>query len=124
MKLPLIAIVEDDQFVRTATASLIRSIGLGTESFASAEAFLQEDISRFACVISDVQMPGLSGLDLLRIAGERCAGLPVILMTAFPDPRIERRAMAGGARYFLEKPCDPETVVSSLETVIRSRGAG
>lgn len=119
MQQQLIAIVEDDQLVRTATASLIRSAGHRAEGFASAEEFLDQDIARFACVISDVQMPGLSGLDLLRLAGERCAGLPVILMTAFPDPRIARQALAGGACCFLEKPCDPETLVSSLEQAMR-----
>ena len=115
MQSRLIAVVEDDPLVRTATASLIRSAGHWTEGFDCAEAFLREDLARFSCVISDVQMPGLSGLDLLRIVVERGAALPVILMTAFPDPRIERRALTGGACFFLEKPCDPETVVTSLE---------
>ncbi|WP_200845223.1 response regulator transcription factor [Roseomonas sp. 18066] len=114
---PLIAIVEDDRHVRTATASLLRAAGHASEGFASAEDFLSVDAGRFACVISDVQMPGRSGLELLALLAAR-GGPPVILMTAFPDPRLERQARAGGALDFLEKPCDPDRMLASLERAL------
>ncbi|MCR0982352.1 response regulator transcription factor [Roseomonas populi] len=110
----LIAIVDDDDSVRVALTSLARSAGLRARAYASANAFLAEDLSPFDCVVSDIQMPELSGFDLLRAVRSRRAELPVILITAFPDERVRQRAMGGGARFFLEKPCDPNVLITRL----------
>jgi FixJ family two-component response regulator len=110
----LIAIVDDDDSVRVALTSLARSAGLRARGYASADAFLAEDISPFDCVVSDIQMPKLSGFDLLQAVRSRRAELPVILITAYPDERIQQRAISGGARFFLEKPCDPNLLVTRL----------
>src|SRR5260370_19706100 len=85
-KLPLIAIIDDDESVRVTTDSLVRSLGYVVRTFASAEEFLgSERVDDFACVITDVQMPGMSGVQLqdhLRAQGSR---VPFIFFTAFPD---------------------------------------
>lgn len=119
----LIAIVDDDDSVRVALTSLARSAGLRAHAYASAAAFLADDLSPFDCVVSDIQMPGLSGFDLLRAVRSRRAGLPVILITAFPDERVQQRAIAGGARFFLEKPCDPNLLVTRLAEAIEGEDA-
>ncbi|MFC0410918.1 response regulator transcription factor [Roseomonas elaeocarpi] len=124
MRQELIAIVEDDDTVRVAIANLLRSADLRSVGFASAEAFLAEDLSGFGCVLSDVQMPGLSGLDLLRVTRQRRAELPVVLMTAYPDERVRQRALAEGARFFLEKPTDPEMLVANLRALLDATPQG
>ncbi|MFC0384675.1 response regulator transcription factor [Muricoccus vinaceus] len=118
----LIAIVDDDDSVRVALASLARSAGLRTRAFSSAAAFLAEDLSPFDCVVSDIQMPELSGFDLLRAVRSRRAELPVILITAFPDERVHERAITGGARFFLEKPCNPNLLVTSIAEAMEPGG--
>lgn len=119
----LIAIVDDDDSVRVALASLARSAGLRTKAYASAADFLAEDLSSFDCVVSDIQMPELSGFDLLRAVRARRAELPVILITAFPDERVQQRAINGGARFFLEKPCNPNLLVTSLAEALEAGGS-
>src|SRR3954454_17508553 len=102
---PIIAIVDDDEAVRVATASLVRSIGYTARTYASGKDFLrscaQEEPS---CLISDVQMPEMSGPELqdeLTAAGRR---MPIIFITAFPDEALRRRVLAAGASCFLSKP--------------------
>ncbi|MBP0496396.1 response regulator transcription factor [Pararoseomonas indoligenes] len=114
----LIAIVDDDDSVRVALTSLARSAGLRARGYASADAFLAEDLSPFDCVVSDIQMPRLSGFDLLQAVRARRAELPVILITAFPDDRVQQRAMRDGARFFLEKPCDPDLLVTRIAEAV------
>ncbi|WP_043837976.1 response regulator transcription factor [Muricoccus aerilatus] len=116
----LIAIVDDDDSVRVALTSLARSAGLRARAYASADAFLAEDLSPFDCVVSDIQMPKLSGFDLLQAVRSRRAELPVILITAYPDERIQQRAISGGARFFLEKPCDPNLLVTRLAEAMKA----
>lgn len=114
--------MDDDDSVRVALASLARSAGLRTRAFSSAAAFLAEDLSPFDCVVSDIQMPELSGFDLLRAVRSRRAELPVILITAFPDERVHERAITGGARFFLEKPCNPNLLVTSIAEAMEPGG--
>ena len=112
-----VAIIDDDKQVRVANARLIRSLGLAASTFASAPEFLGADVDRFGCVIADVQMPGMSGLQLQQTLKLSAPHLPLIFITAFPNERVRSRAMSEGARSFLEKPCDAETIISTLEEV-------
>ena len=102
---PLIAIVDDDDSFRRATTSFIRSLGYSALQFASAEAFLKSDhLLETDCLISDVQMPGMNGIELqskLIFLGYR---LPIIFVTAFSEMRARAQAFSAGAIGFLAKP--------------------
>lgn len=119
--LQLVAIIDDDESVRVTTDSLVRSLGCIVETFPSAEEFLRSDrIDDFACVIADVQMPGMSGVQLqqhLRAAGSR---VPFIFLTAFPDERVRAQALAAGATCYLSKPCDPGSLVQCFEVALNA----
>ena len=94
----LIAIVDDDESVRNATKALVRSLGYHASTFASADEFLKsEQVHDTSCLITDVQMPGLSGIDLQNRLVARGHGIPIIFMTAYPDDKVRARAMKAGA---------------------------
>jgi FixJ family two-component response regulator len=118
-KIALIAIVDDDESIRVSTATLIRSFGFAARGFASAEEFLQSpELGETCCVISDVHMPGIGGLELqIRLASTH-RRTPVIFITAFPDPRIRERALAGGAICFLTKPFDGEALIQCVDRAL------
>lgn len=113
-----IAIVDDDAFIRSSTASLLRSAGFVVSTFGSVAGFLAGPVEGFDCVISDIQMPEQSGLDLQRALSQRRPGLPIIFSTAFPDKRLERHVLDAGAGGFLEKPCDPNALIVCLQQVL------
>lgn len=115
---PVIAIVDDEDAVRAGLATLMRSIDLRPELFVSADAFLEADLTRYVCVLSDIQMPGRSGIDLLAYVRGARPHLPVILMTAFPNERVREQARQGGAYRFLPKPCDPDMIVELVEGLL------
>jgi FixJ family two-component response regulator len=106
-KVQIVSIVDDDESVRTAMEGLVRSLGFAACTFSSAEDFLNSpEVNDTACLITDVQMPGMSGLELqnhLRAQGSR---LPIIFITAYPERNARQRAEAAGALAFLEKPSD------------------
>lgn len=108
MERPVVAIVDDDPAVRAALTRLVRSFGHQGTGFESAESLLQalDAAERFDCVVTDIQMPGLSGIHLLRALRERRPGLPVILITAYPSSSHRERAAALGAAAYLTKPFD------------------
>jgi|APThiThiocy_cv2_1041547.scaffolds.fasta_scaffold112319_1 FixJ family two-component response regulator len=117
---PVVSIVDDDESVRSAMSSLVRSLGYRVAVFASAEAFLASPClheTRF--LILDVQMPGMSGLDLQDELRSRKHSVPTIFITAFPEERGRRRAEAGGAMGFFGKPVDDEIVIRCLEEALR-----
>ncbi len=120
---PLIAIIDDDEAVRLATESLVRSLGLGATVFESAEAFLgSAEREETVCVITDVQMPGMSGIDLqarLRTEGDM---LPLIFITAFPEDRIRTQARAAGAVGFLAKPFAGEDMIRCIDDALQATG--
>jgi FixJ family two-component response regulator len=119
LQVPLISIIEDDECVRVATRSFVRSLGFAACAFASAEEFLQSpELGEMSCVISDVQMPGIGGLELQSRLASRHRRTPVIFITAFPDPRIEERALAGGAICFLTKPFDGKTLIQCVDRAL------
>jgi FixJ family two-component response regulator len=115
----LVAIIDDDELVRSSMASLIRSLGLIARTFASADEYLRtSDVGQVACVLTDVQMPGTSGLQLQQILSAEKTSPPVILMTAFPDQRIRAQALEAGAICFMEKPVSEKGLLDCLEQVL------
>jgi len=115
----MISIVDDDPSVREATKGLVRSLGYGAAAFASAEDFLQSDhVNDTACLITDVQMPGLSGVELQNrlIAQGNCT--PIIFITAFPEQRIRARALEAGAVGFLSKPFDEDRLIEYIQAAL------
>lgn len=115
----IISVVDDDASVRAATEGLVRSLGFAAYGFASAEAFLASPlIDATACLITDVQMPGMSGLELQAELASQGRDIPVIFITAFPEDRLRRQASAGGAIGFLAKPFDGSTMIRCIETAV------
>jgi FixJ family two-component response regulator len=123
-KLPLVAIIDDDESVRATTDSLVRSLGYIVLTFASAEEFLRSNrLDDLSCVIADVQMPGMSGVELqahLLTQGNR---VPFIFFTAFPDERLRAQALRAGAISYLTKPFDGDHLVQGLQDAL-SKQAG
>ena len=116
----VIAIVDDDDAVRGAIRTLLRSLGHHVFSFASAEEFLKSDqLAGTKCLITDVQMPGMSGIDLQARLKESGHRLPVIVITAFPDEEVRKRAMQLGALSFLAKPLDDAALTASLDRALQ-----
>jgi FixJ family two-component response regulator len=112
----MISIVDDDKSFCESAKSLIRSLGYATATFASGEEFLESGcLSHTECLITDVQMPGMSGVDLqshLLANGHRT---PVIFVTAHPEERLRERALAAGALGFLSKPFREENLIACLD---------
>ena len=112
----MIAIVDDDEAVRVATRHLVHALGYETQAFASAEEFLQSPAqSQWSCVISDVNMPGLNGLELQRRLVAQGRNIPFIFVTAFPDEAIKERALKAGATGFLSKPFASHDLIECLD---------
>lgn len=115
----MISIVDDDPFVRESTVDLVNSLGYRAAAFESAENFLDSgQIGNTSCLITDLQLPGLNGVELqeqLRIDGHRT---PVIVITAFPEARIRARAIAAGAVAFLPKPFEEAVLIESIESAL------
>jgi FixJ family two-component response regulator len=119
----LIAIVDDDDSIRIAAASLIRSLGLRARSFASAEAFLESEIlEETACLVTDVHMPGISGLELQDVLRARGQKMPIIIITAYPEETIQIRARAAGAAAVFMKPFDGQSLSDCVLGVLRKEG--
>ena len=120
--IPVISIVDDDEAVRLALRSLVRSLGYVSNVFASAEEFLESSyLNETSCLISDVQMPGMNGIELqCRLKRLDCR-TPVILITAFPDERSRARALEAGAIGFMEKPFEGRAMIQLIETALRAR---
>jgi FixJ family two-component response regulator len=119
----IISVVDDDESVRLAMSSLVRSLGYQVREFASAEGFLASPLRHeTACLIADVQMPGMSGLDLQDALLARNEVVPIIFITAFPVDRIRRRAEAAGAVGFLSKPIDSQLIIRCLNEALSRAG--
>lgn len=114
-----IAIIDDDASVRCATGSLLRSFGYATSLFESAEAFLEAgDSTAFPCVIADIQMPGMSGIELARRLASDAGGVPVILMTAHDEEHGKARALGDDIVCVLMKPFTSERLVDCLQRAL------
>ena len=118
-RIPVIAVVDDDESFRKAITGFIRSLGYSAATFASAEAFLEANsVTRVDCLITDVQMEGMTGIELqgqLIAQGEQ---LPIIFVTAFPQMKTREEALARGAIGFLNKPFTDENLVSCLNAAL------
>ena len=120
---PMISIIDDDESVRVATESLVRSLGLTARTFESAEAFLESPlVGRTACVITDVQMPGMSGVELQSVLRAKGDTTPLIFITAFPEERIRRQVDAAGAIGFLAKPFDGSAMIDCIDRALGAAG--
>ena len=116
---PVISIIDDDESVREAIESLIKSVGLGARVFSSAEDFLNSNrIKETSCLILDIRMPGMSGLELQRRLAAEGFGVPIIFISAHSDDQIRAQAMDAGAVDFLFKPFSEEALVDAVHTAL------
>ena len=120
-KAQLVAIVDDDESVRGALQGLMKAAGLPARVFPTAEDFLNSGLLRqTACLIADIRMPGMSGLELQeKLKVERCR-IPTIFITAHGDARIRLQAMRAGAVEFLAKPWDDEVLLDSVRAALEA----
>ena len=117
----MVAVVDDDESYRLAVQRLLKSAGVPVRSFASAEDFLQSGQQHATgCLIADIQMPGMSGLDLqAKLNAEHCP-IPIIFITAHGDEEMRLQAMRGGAVKFLAKPFDGAILLESVRVALQS----
>ena len=117
----LIAIVDDDDLMRGALQGLLKTIGLSARTFASAEEFLNSgDQHQTGCLIADIRMPGISGLDLqAKLNAEHCR-IPTIFITAHGDEKMRMQALRAGAVEFLTKPFDDKALLGIVRAALES----
>ena len=117
----MVAVVDDDDLMRTALRGLLQSVGLLAQSFASAEDFLKcGQQHATACLITDIRMPGMSGLELqAQLNADHCR-IPTIFITGHGDARMRMQAMRAGAVEFLAKPFDDEALLESVRAAMES----
>jgi len=112
-----ISIVDDDESIREALKSLMRSVRFSVDAFASAEEFLaSERVNDTTCLILDVYLPGMSGFELQNRMNAERRGIPIIFITAHADERSRQRALQGGAIAFLSKPVGRETLFQAIQS--------
>jgi FixJ family two-component response regulator len=117
----LISVVDDDESVRRTTTLLIESFGFAAAAFESAEIFLKSgDLHDTSCLILDVQMPGMNGLQLQRHLTAAGCGIPIIFITAYEGKDSRQRAMQAGAAAFLGKPFSDEQLLQTICSALRS----
>jgi len=116
---PLITVIDDDASVRTAVDSLLRARGYTVYLFASAAEFLHSpQFDETCCVIADVQMPAMSGIELLSLLRKQGCGVPFIFITAFPEEAVRVRALSDGAICFLAKPFDSTCLIRCIDLAL------
>jgi FixJ family two-component response regulator len=117
----LVTIVDDDDSIRSALQGLLKAVGLSSQAFASAEEFLKSGQQhQTACLIADIRMPGMSGLELqARLNAERCR-IPTIFITAHGDTKMRMQALRAGAVEFLAKPFDDEVLLGSVRAALET----
>jgi FixJ family two-component response regulator len=119
---PLISVVDDDDSVRESLGGLIRSVGFSVKVFASAEEFLNSDHLRNTdCLILDVRMPGMNGLELQRQLAASYCKIPIIFITAHGDEEVRSRALNGGAVDYLLKPFSEEALLNAIDAALKSK---
>src|SRR6202030_4211557 len=121
-KTQLVAIVDDDDSMRSALQGLLKAAGLPAQAFGSAEEFLNSGQQhKAACLIADIRMPGMSGLELqAKLNAERCK-IPIIFITAHGDAKMRMQALRAGAVEFLAKPFDDEVLLDSVRAALSSQ---
>jgi FixJ family two-component response regulator len=119
----VISIVDDDRFAGDAIGEFVRSLGYRTAVFPSAEQFLESGcIGETACLITDLQMPGMSGLDLQVRLRDDGFDTPIIFISAFPEERYRTRALDAGAVAFLSKPFEEQSLVECINAALKGVG--
>ena len=117
----MVAVVEDDESYRLALQRLLKSAGFSVQSFASAEDFLNcGQQHETGCLITDIRMPGMSGLDLQAKLNAELCPIPIIFITAHGDEKLRLQAMRGGAVQFLAKPFDGGALLESVRMALES----
>lgn len=118
-----VAVVDDDELMRGALQGLLREAGLPARAFASGEEFLDSGAQHLSsCLISDIRMPRMSGLDLQARLKEQQIRIPIIFITAHGDERMRTQAMRAGAADFLAKPFDDEVLLRSVRAALEAGG--
>jgi FixJ family two-component response regulator len=116
----MVAVVDDEESVRKALQRLLKAAGLSVTSFASAEEFLiSGKLDSTGCLVADIRMPGMSGLDLLTELNRKHLPIPTIFITAHGDENLRMQAMRAGAVKFLAKPVDGSVLLSSVQAALR-----
>lgn len=119
---PRVSVVDDDESVRVAIGALVRSLGRVACTFASAEDFLNSpEAEATDCLVADIQMPGMTGIELQQTLATRGSRVPIVFITSFPECRIREHVLAAGAICLLSKPCDTDALVNFIETALLSR---
>ena len=117
----MIAVVDDDEAVREAMQCLLECLGYIVSLFGTAEEFLNsEQFSNTSCLITDLQMPGLSGLDLQDRLLAQGHHIPIIFLTAYPEENVRIRAMKAGAVGFLSKPCNDDHLLGCIKKALKA----
>jgi FixJ family two-component response regulator len=120
-KTMLVAIVDDDDLMRSALQGMLKSVGLPSQAFASAEEFLTSgQRHETGCLIADIRMPGMSGLELQARLNAECCKIPTIFITAHGDAKMRMQALRAGAVEFLGKPFDDEVLLGSVRAALES----
>ena len=121
-KKTLVAIVDDDDLMRGALQGMLKSVGLPSQTFASAEEFLNSGQQRqTACLITDIRMPGMSGLELQAKLNAAHCRIPTIFITAHGDTKMRMQALRAGAVEFLAKPFDDDALLGSVRAALESK---
>jgi FixJ family two-component response regulator len=117
----LVAIVDDDDLVRSSLQDMLKSVGLLSQAFASAEEFLKSgQQNQTACLIADIRMPGMSGLELQTELNAAHCRIPTIFITAHGDTRMRMQALRAGAVEFMAKPFDDEALLGSVRAALEN----
>ena len=122
---PLISIVDDDDSVREAIKGLMRSLGYRVEALTSPQEFLSSrHVRRTSCLIADMQMPGMTGLELYQRLSTSGKPVPTILITAYPDDGVRERALAAGVIGYLSKPFDENDLLACIRSALTHARSG
>jgi FixJ family two-component response regulator len=115
-----IAVIDDDESFRVALVESLASLGYGVDGYASAEEYIHRAVGKsFSCIVTDIHMPGISGLDLMKRLAAQGATTPVVLITARSDTNLEAKAATSGAACLLRKPFDINDLVKCIEGAVK-----
>ncbi len=121
----MIDVIDDEEAVRKSLRRLLRSVGLEAETFGTGTEFLDSLESRHPdCVILDLHLPGISGLDVQAQLGREKPSLPVIIITGRDDPGLGERVLAAGAVAYLKKPLDERALLAAITSAVPTRASG
>jgi FixJ family two-component response regulator len=119
----IVSVVDDDESLRRSLKNLLGSVGFRVEAFASAEAFLQSiHQRRTGCLVLDLRLPGMNGLDLLRHLSDTGSNIPTVILTAHGDDEARQRSLQAGAVAFLSKPFNGNALLDVIRTALKQGG--